>query len=39
MDGQLAAGIDQAVDHQQLQHPGPGHVAAFIEQLHVPERG
>ena len=38
MDAQLAAGIDQAVDHQQLQHLGPRHLAAVSDQLHVPER-
>ena len=31
MDAQLAAGIDQAVDHQQLQHLGPGHLAARVD--------
>jgi hypothetical protein len=31
MDAQLAAGIDQSIDHEQLQHLGPGNVAALVE--------
>jgi hypothetical protein len=38
MNAQLASRIDQAVDHQQLQHAGPRHLAAIIGQLVVPER-
>ncbi len=38
MNEQLAAGVDQAVDHEQLQHLRPGHVTPRIQELHVPER-
>jgi hypothetical protein len=37
MHAELAAGLDETVDHQQLEHLGPGHVLFALGQAHAPE--